>query len=154
MSTATLQKPLTTDRQKELLRVLNDSFTAFAKRGQQYYALDGMSTHHIVVHAIQDFTTLREFWPTELVEKGYGARVVYGMQDDTLSKVQSAVRESLKQLAEKGWVEQAGNEHERRWRLVKKKDVITKKDALDPSGKKIGHYEKINDGEWNLHLSK
>jgi hypothetical protein len=153
MPAAVAKKPLTTDRQKELLRVIESSFTEFAKRGQTYYTLDGMSTAQVTLHAIQDFETLQAFWPTELVRWDTRNGKVYQLNDDTMSKVQSSVRDSLKQLSEKGWIEQAGNIDERRWRYVKPKPVLEKKDALDPSGVKVGYYERTNQGPWTLHLS-
>ena len=153
MTTAVVKKPLTTERQKELMRVINECFGEFAKRQQHYYGLDGMSTHHVTLHAIQDFTTLRAFWPSDLVERNTRTgQTVYLLEEKTMSKVQSAVRDALVQLQEKGWVERLGNEHERRWRPIRDKPKRVTKEARDPSGQKIGYYEQIDDGPWTLHL--
>jgi hypothetical protein len=147
MAKAPVKKALTTERQSELNRVILECFDEFDRRGQSYYGLDGMTTAHITVHAIQDFTTLKAFWPKDLVQHRLG-QTVYCLEDDTMSKVQSAVRSSLEQLVEKGWVERIGNEHERRWRPIREKLPETKP-ALDPDGNVYGEFTKI-DGKWQL----
>jgi hypothetical protein len=152
MATKVVKKALTTERQRELLRVLEIAFTEFDKRGQTNYALNGMTTHHVVVHSIQDFTTLKAFWPSGLVTHRYG-QTIYQLDDDTMSKVRGAVTDTLNQLVEKGYVEKVGNAEERRWLLIREKRIHTVKEAHDPDGNKVGYYERINDGEWKLHLN-
>jgi hypothetical protein len=113
-------KPLRTDRQRELLRVIRESFDRFATRGQHYYKLEGMATDSIVKHAVQDFTTLRAFWPQALRHPSWigNGGETFELHEDTLEKVQNAVRETLDQLVDYGYVLKVGNEHERRWRLT------------------------------------
>jgi hypothetical protein len=142
------KKPLTTERQRELMRVINECFDEFAKRNQTYYALDGMTTAHITLHAIQDFTTLKAFWPKELVDNQYG-RTTYLLNDDTMSKVQSSVRDSLNQLFDKAHIERIGNEHERRWRPVKEKVQKQTKTVYDAFGRPTGVMELVNK-QWIL----
>lgn len=109
-----------TERQKELMRVVLHCFADFLKREQPYYGLEGMSTSHVTVHAVQDFKTLRAFWPPELVEEtGFRHGTIYHMDGDTLRKVQSGVRADLDKLQKAGYIEKIGNENERRWRPVK-----------------------------------
>lgn len=117
--TSTPKRPLTTERQRELMRVIIECFDKFKQREQHYYVLDGMSTAHVTVHAIQDFTTLKAFWPTNLVVRSLLHGTVYQLEEGTMAKVQSAVRDVLVQLCDKGWIERLGNEHERRWRPTK-----------------------------------
>lgn len=121
MATKTVEKKsLTTTRQRELLRVIDECFDNFAKRNQSYYSLDGMSTAHVALHAIADFQTLQAFWPERLVDRHLGT-VIYRLEDNTMSQVQSSVRDVLAQLQDKGYVEQLGNEHERRWRPIRER---------------------------------
>lgn len=117
--TSTPKRPLTTERQRELMRVIIECFDKFKKREQHHYVLDGMSTAHVTVHAIQDFTTLKAFWPNNLVVHSLLHGTVYQLEEGTMAKVQSAVRDVLVQLWDKGWIERLGNEHERRWRPTK-----------------------------------
>jgi hypothetical protein len=151
MSTKVERKSLTTEGQKELLRVLEDRFDEYDRRGQTNYRLNGMSTSHITLKCMQDFTTLKVFWPPELVQYRYG-QTVYGLEDDTLNKVQSSIRSTLEKLMDKGWVERVGNEDERRWRLIRDKKET--KIATDPDGNRIGTYVKNDDGKWELKLNK
>lgn len=108
-----------TKRQEELMRVVLHCFADFVKREQPYYGLEGMSTSHITVHAIQDFKTLRAFWPVELVEESRYSGTIYHLDDDTMRKVQTNVRTDLDKLQKAGYIEKIGNENERRWRPVK-----------------------------------
>ena len=146
MPIAKEQKPLTNERQKELLRVVETCFGEFERRGQEHYRLDGMTTHHVVNHAIQDFTTLHAFWPKELIRKDRLNGVIYLLDEGTISKVQSSIRDTLDQLAEKGWINKVGNKQERRWRWDKPKPIVTP--ALDPSGRQVGTWTKKADGSW------
>lgn len=109
--------PLTTDRQRELLRIVEKKFGEFAQRNQQYYPLLGMSTHHIVNAVIADIQALRIFWPKDRIrDHGPLGGVSYMLEDDVMEKAQDAVRATLVQLAEKNYLERVGNENERRWR--------------------------------------
>lgn len=149
----TTQKPLTTERQKELWRVINDCYDEYDKRGQHQYKLNGMTTAHVTLHAIGDFTTLKVFWPAELVQTvrgGYysGGSTTYLLENDTITKVQSSIRSALDQLADKGYIEKTGNLEERRWLPVRPKKPETK-EAFDKDGNLIGTMEKV-DGKWAL----
>lgn len=114
-----------TARQRELMRIILEAFAEYRRREQHFYKLQGMSTSHIVVHAIQDFATLRAFWPKDLVSTSGTGGQLYALEEDTLYKVQNAVRDSVKQLMERGYMEKLGNEDERRWRPVKMLDGVT-----------------------------
>lgn len=114
----------TNDAQRELMRVIFERYDEFAKRKQHYYALMGMSTHHILVKAMADFTTLYAFWPRHMVESSLRYGNIYRMEPETLGEVQSSIRAELDKLAVKGYLEKVGNEHERRWRPVK--DLMVK----------------------------
>lgn len=136
------QKPLTTERQRELVRVIDECFDNFYQRGQSYYTLDGMTTAHVTLHAIADFTTLRAFWPKRLVENSFRG-TVYHLEDDTMSHVQSAVRDSLSQLWDKGYVERMGNEHERRWRPIREAQPKKTK-VFDGNGNHVGWTHEVD----------
>lgn len=136
------KKPLTTERQRELLRVIEQCFDDFYKRNQSYYTLDGMTTAHITLHAIADFKTLQAFWPSRLVDRMYGS-VIYRLEDTTMSSVQSAVRDCLSQLLDKGYIERLGNEHERRWRPVQEKQPKKTK-VFDGQGTHIGWTQLVD----------
>lgn len=144
------KRPLTTERQRELMRVITECFDKYYERQQHYYMLDGMSTAHVTVHAIGDFVTLQAFWPKELIRDDFRGRV-YMLEDETMTKVQSAVRTTLEQLEEKGHIERMGNEHERRWRPVREARNQTKA-IYDAAGNKLGMAELIK-GEWVLGKS-
>lgn len=146
MATKVERKPFTTERQRELMRVIQECFDKFAQRNQSYYQLDGMTTAHVTVHAIADFTTLRAFWPQRLVEyRGIGG-AIYHLEDGTMSDVQSAVRSTLEQLQAKGYIERLGNEHERRWRPIPEEEKPKKTKVFDAAGKHIGWTQAV-DGE-------
>ena len=107
---------LTTTRQEALLRVVKQMFSDFHQRQAHYYLGNGASTSHIIVHVIQDFETLRIFWPEELVSSKVFGGTTYGLESDTLYRVQQRVRDVLKQLEAKGHLEKIGNTDERRWK--------------------------------------
>lgn len=114
------------DAQRELMRVILAKFREYLDREQHYYGLMGMSTSHITLKAIEDFTTLRAFWPPELVVAGrYGSGTIYQLEDHTITKVQSSIRKELDKLAEQSYLEKIGNEHERRWRPIKALKGVT-----------------------------
>jgi hypothetical protein len=119
MPTTVPQDVFKTERQRELMRVVREDFRTYRKREAHQYLLNGMSTSHIVLHAIRDYTTLRAFWPKHLV-RDQGGQSIYELQPDTLGKVQDAVRDTLRQLHEMGLLEKLGNENERRWRVPRR----------------------------------
>lgn len=115
-----------TDRQRELMRVILAEFAEFEKRGQPYYGLEGMSTAHVTVEALLgDFKTLQAFWPKALVHHEADGSMGYEMREDTLRKAWNALRSTLEQLEEKGYLEKIGNENERRWRPDKSLRGVT-----------------------------
>lgn len=107
------------DKQRELMRVILKDFLEYTKRDAHYYLGNGMSTSHIVVHALlQDFTTLAVFWPPELVHPRIGG-VTYELADDVMRRAQNDVRKTLDELTKLGYIEKIGNTDERRWRPVR-----------------------------------
>lgn len=104
-------------RQRELMRVLLKKMADYQKRGQTHFTLNGMSTSHLTLKCIEDRDTLYSFWPAEHTQfnRELGANV-YMISDDTMTKLQSTIRDDIKKLARKGYIEEMGNENERRYR--------------------------------------
>lgn len=108
-----------TARQEKLWAVIQAMEAEYKRRDQQYYLINGMSTSHIVCHAIAEPDAIDIFWPKEMIER-VGNRTTYALGDKCIQKMQNAVRDTIKQLAGFGYIETMGNEHERRWRTSKK----------------------------------
>ena len=108
-------KPLRTERQEELLRVIKEEFSQFHHRQAHFYLGGGMSTSHVLVKGLADPKTIKIFWPKELV-RYEGLRTTYVLEDKVFYRIQQAMREVLIQLEEKGHLEKLGNTDERRWK--------------------------------------
>ena len=106
-------------RQRELMRVLLKKMSDYQKRGQTHFTLNGMSTSHLTLKCIEDHETLHAFWPEEETQRDARYGTVYMMGDETMTKVQSKIRDEIKKLAGKGYIEEMGNENERRYRPQK-----------------------------------
>lgn len=104
-----------TRRQEVLFQQLAEDMETYRKREQAQYLLNGMSTSHIVLHALKRPETLLEFWNAFSAIKVNSFDVARGIE-----KTQDAIRDTLHQLEGLGLVEKMGNEHERRWRLTTK----------------------------------
>ena len=113
---ATQAKRLTTDRERELLRIIKKCFSNYNQRGQHYYLGGGMSTSHIVLKVLEDVDQIHAFWPPEHTKRNVWSGVSYVLADDVFKKVQNRIRETLNALATKGHLEKIGNTDERRWK--------------------------------------
>lgn len=108
--------PLTTEREKAIMRIVKKKFSDFHQRGQSYYLGAGMSTTHVVTALMADINDIGLFWPSELVNRRFGGGTTYTLERDVFKRVQSRVSETLKQLETKGYLEKCGNSDERRWK--------------------------------------
>lgn len=112
-------------RQKQLMRVVLSKFANFQQRGQTYYGLEGMSTSHLTLKVIEDLGALHAFWPAADQQYDPNHGNLYRLGDGTMRKVQSTVLAEIKKLVDKGYLEEKGNEHERRYRPVKELKGVT-----------------------------
>lgn len=124
------RKPLTTERQRELQRILQESFATYDERyngPMHFYGLMGMSTDSVLRHVMEaPITALTIFWPKELIQERYNTGRTFLLEDGAMAKAMSNVRSTLDQLVDRGWVEKVGNEHERRWRPTRDPKDSTK----------------------------
>lgn len=104
-------------RQKELMRVLLKKMSDYQKRGQTHFTLNGMSTSHLTLKCIEDHQTMFAFWPAENTQWNHElGDNVHMIDDGTMTKLQSTIRDDIKKLVRKGYIEEMGNENERRYR--------------------------------------
>ena len=108
------------EKQREVMRLVLEHFAEFKEREQHHYLLNGMATTHVMKDAVESDVCLKAFWPKHLVTHErvpgtYGTRTIYGIEPGVFSKVNSGVRNVLDQLANKGYLLKVGNEDERRW---------------------------------------
>ena len=110
-------------RQEHLMRVLRKKTAEYQKRGQTHYTLNGMSTSHLVLKCLEDADTMYSFWPTSDQQwNNEIQQTLYRIGDGTMTKVQSKIRDEIKKLVAQGYIEEMGNENERRYRP--NKDLI------------------------------
>jgi hypothetical protein len=108
--------PPSTERERELLRIIKAKFSDFNRRQQHFYIGGGMSTSHIVLKVLEDIKQIEAFWPAEHVRKSWAGGVSYVLADDVFKKVQNAIRDTLNSLYKKSHLEKIGNSDERRWK--------------------------------------
>jgi hypothetical protein len=113
-----------TERQRLLMKQVLDDMQEYRDTDRTYYTVNGMSTHHIVNHAIRDTKVLTAFWPAKNIRKTPQS-LSYELVPGVMGKCQDALRDTLKQLAKKGYIEQMGNEHERRYKPMKALKGVT-----------------------------
>lgn len=111
-------------KERELMRIVLEAFEEYRKREQHYYLLEGMSTYHISGHATEQLNTMYMFWPKNLIKQQFGT-TIYELDGTSIRKLNSAIRDTLGKLADKGFLEKIGNEHERRWRPAKSLKGVT-----------------------------
>lgn len=109
----------TRKRQRELLRVLLNKFRDFEQRKQHFYISNGMSTSHLTLKCIEDLGALHAYWPVKDQKYDPNHGHLYRMSDDTMRKVQSTILSDIKRLAKVGYIQEFGNEDERRYRPAK-----------------------------------
>jgi hypothetical protein len=114
----TRPQPVLNERQEVLLNIVKQAFSDFHKRGQHFYLGGGISTSHAVVKVIADIDALQIFWPAELVKKSVFGGHSYQLAPDVMRRVQDRIRDTLKQLHDRGLLEKVGNTDERRWKPV------------------------------------
>lgn len=108
--------PLTSDRQRTVLRVIKKKFSDFQKRQQHFYLGAGMTTTHAVVAVMADVDDIHLFWPSELVKnKTFGGHT-YVLEKDVFRRVQDRILRTMNELEKSGHLEKVGNTDERRWK--------------------------------------
>lgn len=112
-------------RQRELMRVLLKKFKDFDSRKQHFYLSNGMSTSHLTLKVIEDLPALHAFWPTKDQKYDPAHGNLYRMGDKTMHSVQSSVLRDIKKLVDQGFIQEFGNEDERRYRPVKELHGVT-----------------------------
>lgn len=113
------------ERQRLIMQVLLSKFADFRKREQHFYLLEGMSTSHLTLKAIENRNTLHAFWPTEHQRYSFQHGNIYMLEEDTIVNVQKEISKEINKLVKKGYIEKLGNENERRWRPVKDLTGVT-----------------------------
>lgn len=108
--------PALNDRQREVLRIVKGKFSDFNRRQQHFYLGGGMSTTHVVQAVMADQSKIYLFWPRELIERRSNGGITYRLADKCFERAQNAIRDALKELERKGYLEKLGNTDERRWK--------------------------------------